>query len=64
MPKAKYENFSRGDGVNDLSLKLNEMMEVVKNTNQWSTPEIRKFETIAKEKLLKGIKAGCAGDLS
>lgn len=59
MPKAKYENFGRGDGVHELSLKLNEMMDVVSETNQWSTQEINEFEKKARTRILEGIKLGC-----
>ena len=59
MPKAKLENFGLGTGVHDLSLKLNEMMEVVRKTGKWGPDEIRSFEEKAKERLLEGIQAGC-----
>lgn len=59
MPKAKLENFGQGTGVHDLSLKLNEMMEVVRKTGKWGPDEIRSFEEKAKERLFKGIQAGC-----
>ena len=59
MPKAKLENFGLGTGVHELSLKLNEMMEVVRKTGKWGPDEIRSFEEKAKERLLKGIQAGC-----
>ena len=59
MPKAKLENFGSVSGVHELSLKLNEMMEVVRKTGKWGTPEIREFEKMAKERLLEGIQAGC-----
>lgn len=58
MPKAKFENFSRGEGVSDLSLKLNEMMDIVRQTGQWSTLEINDFESKARERLRNGIKEG------
>ncbi len=59
MPKAKLENFGSVSGVHELSLKLNEMMEVVRKTGKWGPDEIRSFEEKAKERLLKGIQAGC-----
>ncbi len=58
MPKAKFENFSQGEGINSLSLKLNEMMDVVRQTGQWSSLEINDFETKARHRLLNGIKEG------
>jgi len=60
MPKAKLDNFGRGEGVNELSLKLNEMMDIVNSTQQWSTPEINDYEIKARDRLLKGIKKGCS----
>ena len=58
MPTAKFDNFGSGEGVNDLSLKLNEMMGVVRQTGQWSTQEINDFEYKARLRLLNGIKEG------
>ena len=40
---------------NGLSLKLLEMMEVVKSRNDWGYEEIAEFESRAKERLKKAI---------
>jgi len=58
MPKAKLDNFGRGNGVDELSLKLNEMMDFVRQTQQWSTPEIYDFEKKARTRILDGIVKG------
>ena len=58
MPKAKLDNFGRGNGVDELSLKLNEMMDIVRQTQQWSTPEIYDFEKKARTRILDGIVKG------
>lgn len=59
MPMAKYKNFGNEDVLDGLSLKLKEMMEIVKDKGDWFTDEINKFEDAAKNRLLRGIQAGC-----
>ena len=59
MPKAKLDNFGMIDEIrNGLSIKLLEMMDVVKNRNDWGMEEIAEFENQARERLKKAIFAG------
>lgn len=51
MPKAKYDNFGKIKGI-ELSIKLQQMFEVVINDGDWSTPQINWFT----EKSFKLIK--------
>ncbi len=56
MPKAKLENFGLIDEVrNGLSIKLLEMMDVVKNNHEWGEKEISEFEEQAISRLQKAI---------
>lgn len=59
MPMAKYENFCNDGVLDELSLKLKEMMELAKEKGEWFTDEIYEFEDAAKTRLLQGIQAGC-----
>jgi len=59
MPKAKFDNFGKGEGVHELSLKLNEMMEVVRTKGDWGEKEIADFEKLSRARILNGIKDGC-----
>lgn len=52
MPKAKLANFGLDEEVrNGLSLKLLEMMDVVKEKGDWSENEIKVFNEEAMRKL-------------
>lgn len=64
MPDAKCANFGRDEALKDLSLKLNEMMEIVRDTHEWSTPEIREFEKKARARILHGIIDGCGKNIT
>lgn len=56
MPKAKLENFGLIDEVrNGLSIKLLEMMDVVKNNHEWGEKEISEFEEQAISRLQEAI---------
>lgn len=56
MPKAKLDNFGMIEEVkNGLSIKLLEMMDVVKSRNDWGVEEIAEFEKKAKDKINKAI---------
>lgn len=60
MPKAKLENFGNIEEVkNGLSLKLLEMMDVVRSEGDWGKDEIEKFEKFAREKILKALQEKC-----
>ena len=55
MPKAKVENFGNIDEIkNGLSLKLLEMMDIVRDKNEWGETEIAEFGKLAKERLKNG----------
>lgn len=57
MPKAKLDNFGLVEEVrNGLSLKLLEMMDIVKNNGDWGVPEIEDFDKFAKNRILKALK--------
>jgi hypothetical protein len=56
MPNAKCDNFGNDETVKDLSLKLVQMMDVVRDKNEWCTLEIKEFEERAKNIILNGIK--------
>ena len=44
MPKAKFENFGNEAVLQELSIKLIEMMDVVRNKGEWGKTEIEEFE--------------------
>ena len=56
LPLAKYSNFGNEIVLNELSLKLIEMIDVDKEKKVWSTHEIEVFGKKAQEKLRKGIE--------
>lgn len=57
MPKAKLDNFGLVEEVrNGLSLKLLEMMDVVKNKGDWGETEIKDFDKLAKNRILDALK--------
>ena len=57
MPKAKLDNFGLIEEVrNGLSLKLLEMMDVVKSKGDWGETEIKEFDKLAKDRILKALK--------
>ena len=58
MPVAKFENFGNEAVLQELSLKLNEMMSVVKNAGEWGKDEIETFEKQCRETLKAGIAQG------
>ena len=58
MPLAKVKNFGNEAVAQELSLKLNEMMDVVRNKGDWGKEEIAEFETQAKERILNALKEG------
>ena len=56
MPKDKLDNFGMIEEVrNGLSIKLLEMMDIVKKRNDWGIEEIAEFDKQAKEKIRKAI---------
>ncbi len=57
MPKAKLDNFGHVEEVrNGLSLKLLELMDVVKS-GDWGEAEIKKFEERSKELIKKALES-------
>ena len=59
MPVAKYKNFGNEAIAQELSIKLNEMMDVVREKGDWGEEEIAEFETFAREKILQAVMVGC-----
>ena len=59
MPVAKYKNFGNEAIAQELSIKLNEMMDVVREKGDWGEEEIAEFETIARKKILQAVMDGC-----
>lgn len=59
MPVAKYKNFGNEAIAQELSIKLNEMMDVVREKGDWGEEEIAELENSAREKILQAVKAGC-----
>jgi hypothetical protein len=56
MPKAKVENFGNIDEIrNGLSLKLLEMMDIVRDKNEWGEAEIAEYGRKARERMEKAI---------
>lgn len=58
MPVAKCNNFGNEALAQELSIKLNEMMDVVRIKNDWGEEEIAEFENIARNRILDAIKLG------
>lgn len=57
MPKAKLANFGLDEEVrNGLSLKLLEMMDVVKEKGDWSENEIKVFNEEAKQRFQEALR--------
>lgn len=57
MPKAKLDNFGLIEDIrNGLSLKLLEMMDIVKVTGEWGETQICEFEEHAKGRILDALK--------
>lgn len=57
MPKAKLDNFGLIEEVrNGLSLKLLEMMDVVKSKGDWGETEIKEFDKLAKDRILEALR--------
>lgn len=58
MPKAKLDNFGLIEEVrNGLSLKLLEMMDVVKLRGDWGEAEIKEFEESSRNRILKALES-------
>ena len=58
MPMAKYKNFGNEVLAQDLSIKLIEMMDIVRIKGDWGKDEISDFETQARDSLLTSIQKG------
>lgn len=58
MPMAKYKNFGNEEVIKELSIKLNEMMQIVRNTGEWCTEEIQEFEKKSRSRLSNAISKG------
>jgi len=57
MPKAKLDNFGLIEEIkNGLSLKLLEMMDIVKEKGDWGEAQIIKFETDARNRILDALQ--------
>ena len=64
MPIAKYANFGQTQEVRDgLSIKLLEMMDVIKEYKNWDENSIYEFEEKAKEIIKNAIIAGAKNSL-
>lgn len=63
MPMAKYKNFANEAVLHELSLKLNEMMDIVKVKGDWGMAEIVDFERHSREVLLDGIQKGVGAEI-
>ena len=59
MPVAKYKNFGNEALAQELSIKLNEMMDVVRIKGDWGSEEIAEFEKQSRERFLDAIQKGC-----
>lgn len=59
MPMAKYKNFGNEEVLKELSIKLNEMMSIVKKTGEWCTDEIHNFEIQSRQRIFAAISKGC-----
>ncbi|MDE7457158.1 MAG: DUF262 domain-containing HNH endonuclease family protein [Prevotella sp.] len=65
MPMAKYMNFGNEEVLKKLSIKLNEMMFIVKNNDgKWGIDEIREFEKKSRDRLYVAISKGCIKPLN
>ena len=56
MPEAKCNNFGKDQIVVDLSIKLQEMMEVVGEENIWGVEQIKAFEKKVRENIENALK--------
>jgi selenocysteine lyase/cysteine desulfurase len=56
MPEAKCKNFGNMEAIKSLSIKLIEMMDVVKAKNEWGVEQIEAFEQQSKERLIKALQ--------
>ena len=57
MPKAKLDNFGLVEEVrNGLSLKLLEMMDIVKSKGDWGETEIKEFDGSTKNRILEALQ--------
>ena len=57
MPKAKLENFGLVEDVkNGLSLKLLEMMDIVKEKGDWGKAQIKEFEANARKRIMDALQ--------
>ena len=58
MPVAKLNNFGNEALRLELSIKLIEMMDVVKEKGKWGKEEIRDFEAKSRKTILDGLALG------
>lgn len=56
MPKAKYDNFGRIKGIEQLSIKLQQMFDVVVRDNDWNTTQINEFTKYAFNKIESSLR--------
>ena len=59
MPVAKFKNFGNEAITQELSIKLNEMMDIVREKGEWGKKEIEEFEAMARNKILRALEKGC-----
>jgi hypothetical protein len=62
MPEAKCKNFGNMEAIKSLSIKLIEMMDVVKAKNEWGVEQIEAFEQQSKERLIGALRKVCKID--
>ena len=63
MPVAKFKNFGNEALAQELSIKLCEMMDIVREKGDWGKDEIADFESQARERLFRAIQAGCSHEI-
>lgn len=64
MPKAKLDNFGLIEEVrNGLSLKLLEMMDVIRDEGDWSESQISQFERKSRERIIEALRIVCPNEV-
>lgn len=63
MPMAKYKNFGNEALSQELSIKLHEMMDVVRTKGDWGKEEIADFERQSRDRILSAIREGVKNEI-
>ena len=63
MPVAKFKNFGNEALAQELSIKLCEMMDIVREKGDWGKDEIADFEKQTRERLLTAIQQGSSHEI-